>query len=388
MSEEKGFLENLEDFLGVFSGATANCVLYSHNHPQSKALIRRAFQILEQFLNLKVKITLAVVGNSLIVEDILIPSRKIFTSSLIKKLMKNGIESVTFVRGLEYQELENFIKDLALPVEEGKSKTITSSFHLKLGKIALSAHEDRVSGTQEEKPGERESSEIYDFSFKIERYINLIKDSFKEVKKKKKVEITNLNEIIYDFILAIKRQINPLLILAPMKNYDQYTYTHAINVGLLTCYQASSLGFPPEDIKEIGLSAILHDIGKLFIPLKILNKKDILTEKEWEAVQNHPVAGAKLLMETEGITPLAVEVAYEHHMKFDLTGYPEPKYRKSINIISQITSISDFYDALVTRRPYRKPLTHEEVIQLIYWKSGTDFNPKLVSNFLTTISGE
>jgi response regulator RpfG family c-di-GMP phosphodiesterase len=131
---------------------------------------------------------------------------------------------------------------------------------------------------------------------------------------------------------------------------------------------------------------MLHDIGKLFIPLRILNKRDILTEKEWEIIENHPIEGAKLLFESEGITPLAIEVAYEHHIKYNLSGYPKPKYHKRINIISQMTSISDFYDALITKRPYRKPLSHEEAIQLIYWKSGTDFNPKLVSNFLTIIS--
>ena len=193
-------------------------------------------------------------------------------------------------------------------------------------------------------------------------------------------------EIITNFILALKRELRPLLVLVPMKRYDQYTYTHAINVSLLTCYQASKLGFPPEDIKEIGLAAMLHDIGKLFIPLKILNKRGPLSEKEWEVVQNHPIEGAKLLLEAEGITPLAIEVAYEHHMKYDLSGYPKPKYRKQINIVSQMTSISDFYDALVSRRPYRKPLSHEDAIQLIYWKSGTDFNPKLVSNFIAILS--
>jgi HD-GYP domain-containing protein (c-di-GMP phosphodiesterase class II) len=383
MEGERSFLEKLEDFLGVFSGALINCHLYSFNHPQSKVLIKKSFQILEQLLSSKVKVAFAVMENELVVEDYLVPPGKTFITTIIRKFRRNGIESITFIRGIEYQEFADFIKDLSTPLEEGESKTLVSYVHIKLGRISISFPE---ASAIEEEVGESEYSRIHEVSFNMEKYIDVVKEIFSKVKKSRKVEITNFNEIIYNFILALKKQINPLLILAPIKTYDQYTYTHAINVGLLTCYQASNLGFPPEDIKEIGLSAMLHDIGKLFIPLEILNKKDILTEKEWKIIQNHPIEGAKLLMECNGITPLAIQVAYEHHMKYDLTGYPKPKYRHSINIISQLTSISDFYDALVTKRPYRKPLTHEEAIQLIYWKAGTDFNPKLVSNFIETLS--
>ena len=382
MSKGKIFLENIEDFLGIFSGALTNCLLYSHNHPQTKNLTKRAFQILDFVLDDKLKINLVVIENKLIIEDIIIPSQKVFVSNLVKKLRRNGIESITFLRGLEFNEFENLIKELANPAEE-EVKKIVSTPHIKLGIIDVSLPSyDK----EENKP--KEYREISDSSLNMESHLGLIKKTFDEVKKKRKIDIESLMEIITNFILALKRELRPLLVLVPMKRYDQYTYTHAINVSLLTCYQASKLGFPPEDIKEIGLAAMLHDIGKLFIPLKILNKRGPLSEKEWEVIQNHPIEGAKLLLEAEGITPLAIEVAYEHHMKYDLSGYPKSKYRKQINIVSQMTSISDFYDALVSRRPYRKPLSHEDAIQLIYWKSGTDFNPKLVSNFIAILSGK
>ncbi|MCP2520906.1 HD domain-containing protein [Candidatus Aminicenantes bacterium AC-335-A11] len=383
MESKRIFLENIEDFLGIFSGALTNCLLYSPNHPQTANLMKRAFQILRFILDDKLKINIVVVENKLIVEDIVIPSQKVFVSNLIKKLRRNGIESLTFVRGLEFNEFENLIKDLATRIEKEEIKKMVSTAHIKLGIIDIS-FQSSYEGKGEVKS--EEYGKIPDFPLNMGNYLGLIKEIFDEVKKKRKIEISGLTKIIVNFLLAIKKELKPLLILAPMKRYDQYVYTHAINVGLLTCYQASNLGFSPEDIKEIGLAAMLHDVGKLFVPLKILNKNGPLTEKEWNIVQNHPIEGAKFLLEAEGITPLAVQVAYEHHMKYDLSGYPKPKYKKQINIITQMTSISDFYDALVSKRPYRKPLSHEEAIQLIYWKSGTDFNPKLVSNFLNIIS--
>ena len=379
MSKEKIFLENIEDFLGIFSGALTNSLLYSYSHPQTKNLIKKAFQILNFMLDDKLKINLIVIENKLIIEDIVIPSQKVFVSNLVKKLKRNGIESITFLRGLEFNEFENLIRELTSSVQE-EDKKIMSTTHIKLGIIDVSLP------SYDRKEESKSKEEITDFSLNMENYLNLIKETFDEVREKRKFEIGGLIEIIVNFISVLKKELSPLLVLVPMKRYDQYTYTHAINVSLLTCYQASNLGFPPEDIKEIGLAAMLHDIGKLFIPLKILNKKGPLTEKEWEIVQDHPIEGAKLLLEAEGITPLAIEVAYEHHMKYDLSGYPKPRYKKQINIVSQMTSISDFYDALISRRPYRKPLSHEDAIQLIYWKSGTDFNPKLVSNFITILS--
>ena len=383
MVSKRIFLENVEDFLGIFSGALTNSLLYSHNHPQTKNLMKKAFQILRLILDDKLKINIVVVENNLIVEDIVISSQKVFVSNLIKKMKRNGVESITFVRGLEFNEFENLIKDLTTRIEKDEIKKMVSTTHIKLGVIDISLQSYEGKGKIK---SEKEHLETPDFSLNMGNYLELIKEIFDEVKKKEKIEISGLIEIIVNFILAIKKELKPLLILVPMKRYDQYIYTHAINVSLLTCYQASNLGFPPEDIKEIGLAAILHDIGKLFVPLEILNKNGPLTEKEWNIVQNHPVEGAKFLLEAEGITPLAIQVAYEHHMKYDLSGYPKPKYKKQINIITQMTSISDFYDALISTRPYRKPLSHEEAIQLIHWKSGTDFNPKLVSNFLNIIS--
>ena len=127
---------------------------------------------------------------------------------------------------------------------------------------------------------------------------------------------------------------------------------------------------------------MLHDVGKLFIPKEILNKPGKLDEEEWCMIEEHPVRGAEYLLNTPGVPRMAVINAYEHHMRFDLHGYPHVSKEWQQSLCSQITSISDIYDSLRTRRPYREPVSLEIVLGNIERLMGTQLHPLLVKNFL------
>jgi HD-GYP domain-containing protein (c-di-GMP phosphodiesterase class II) len=130
---------------------------------------------------------------------------------------------------------------------------------------------------------------------------------------------------------------------------------------------------------------MLHDIGKLLIPEEILIKKDKLTPREFEIMKEHPVRGARHLLEVPGVPRLAVVTAYEHHMKHNLSGYPGVPEGWRLNLCSQITTISDFFDALRTKRPYRNPVDLRTIVSLILDLSGSDFHPLLAKNFLNIL---
>ncbi len=133
---------------------------------------------------------------------------------------------------------------------------------------------------------------------------------------------------------------------------------------------------------NLCIDCLLHDVGKIKVRREILLKSGILERGEWEEVKKHPEEGAKLLMKIPEIPEIAVISAYEHHIKFDGSGYPKKRYNGRPSFISQMIAISDFYDALRTERPYRASLEHDEVLALMDIKSGTDFNPKLLANFI------
>jgi len=192
-----------------------------------------------------------------------------------------------------------------------------------------------------------------------------------------------LEEIVVNFIANFKRESNILKILSPVKSFSEYTYTHATNVSLLTVFQAQTLGIRDELLHEVGISALLHDSGKLFIPKEILDKKGKLDEKEFEEIKKHPIHGARYLAKIDGLTRLAPIVAFEHHIKYDGSGYPQYSLnRKKPLIFSQIVAISDFFDALRSRRPYRASVNTKDILALMKKGSGKDFNPFLVDNFI------
>ncbi len=115
---------------------------------------------------------------------------------------------------------------------------------------------------------------------------------------------------------------NILRLISPVKSYSEYTYTHATNVAVLSMFQAETLGIRDTLLRDIGISALLHDVGKLFISKDILEKSASLDKEEWEEIKMHPLYGARYLAKLEGIPSLAPIVAYEHHLRFDGKGYP------------------------------------------------------------------
>ena len=204
---------------------------------------------------------------------------------------------------------------------------------------------------------------------------------YEAVRRGRRLQVVGLSEIIAKFIDVFAQHVDPLLALVPLRDMDEYTFTHSLNVCLLNLAQASSLGIKGELLNDVGLAAMLHDIGKLFVPVEVLNKPGKLTDQEWQLMRAHPVKGAEYLLGHPGVPRLAVINAYEHHLRYDLGGYPQMKAGWQQNLVSQMTTISDIYDALRTRRPYREPLSLQEVLKQILELKGTQLHPLLVENF-------
>jgi putative nucleotidyltransferase with HDIG domain len=183
----------------------------------------------------------------------------------------------------------------------------------------------------------------------------------------------------------MRKVTSPLKLLAEIKSYDEYTYSHTANVGILSMFLAEYLGFEGSHLNDIGVAAILHDVGKATTPDDILSKPGALTFSERAVMETHPAMGAMRLMEMKGITNLAVIVAMEHHIKFDGSGYPRIKGRWKTNIVSQMITVGDAFDAMRTNRPYRKPLPQDRIAQILINESGSTFNSYLVKRFLNLI---
>jgi HD-GYP domain-containing protein (c-di-GMP phosphodiesterase class II) len=149
--------------------------------------------------------------------------------------------------------------------------------------------------------------------------------------------------------------------------------------------QAENLGFTGEQLHAIGIAALLHDIGKIFVPDEILNKQGVLNTEERRIIETHPVKGARYLMGIDGIPKLAILAALEHHQKFDGSGYPSMKGGWTPNITSQLITIADVFDAMRSRRSYQNAFPQEKIEAVLIKGSDTSFNPVLVDRFLKMI---
>jgi putative nucleotidyltransferase with HDIG domain len=167
-----------------------------------------------------------------------------------------------------------------------------------------------------------------------------------------------------------------------LQAHDDYTITHSLNVCVIVVAQAVHLGFSEAQVQEIGLGALLHDVGKETIPMEILQKPGRLDAREFERVAEHPVAGAKILRKIDCGSDLPMIISFEHHVKFDRSGYPVNRFGGTLQPASYMTQIADVYDALRTYRPYRKSLDRGTTLAIMKEGRGKEFEPRLFDRFL------
>jgi len=177
--------------------------------------------------------------------------------------------------------------------------------------------------------------------------------------------------------------------LTNIKNYDEYTLNHSINVCILSVALGRRLGLTREELSDLGVSAFLHDLGKLEVPKEILDKPALLNEEERTIIEGHVHHGAEKLIELKSARRLplrSVQVALEHHLKVDLSGYPKYVKKKTTSLFSKIVKIVDYFDAITTKRVYRpKTLTREDALSMMRQKSGDEFDPLLLKVFVSMI---
>jgi len=188
--------------------------------------------------------------------------------------------------------------------------------------------------------------------------------------------------VVRSLSLAMHGGQSMMLPLLQLKEFDQYTTTHSMNVAVLSMALGEFLGSPPATVRAFGLAGLLHDLGKVRIPHEILVKPGKLTPEERAVVEAHPVDGAKLILQGDEPLDLAAVVAYEHHRYHDGGGYPHVHYHRGAHQASRLVHVCDVYDALRTKRPYRDAWSSTEALTYIQGRGGSEFDPAMVAAFI------
>lgn len=359
--------ESFSSFLSTIVQAAGAVSLYGNGHRMTVTRTSQALAFLNESLKDDSSATIMLLGN-----DLFVNGQPLAKGPHIDRIMRSitmyGIGHITINRGAAYEDVEFLIRIIARQAEGVPQPTQFVRF----GTMAVN------SGRQ----SDDESQEFPTLSSIPPEMMQRLKAAYSVSDHLEPFDINAVLGIVAGFITAFRNEANPLLALVPLREMDEYTFTHSINVSILNLAQGMSLGFEGQLLHDLGVAAMLHDVGKQFVPEEILNKPGALENEEWEYMRQHTLRGAEYLLNNPGIPRLAVMCAFEHHMKYDMTGYPKVPEGWKINLCSHITMVSDVFDALRTKRSYKDAKDFEEVAGIMLWMAGSDLNPVLTLNFL------
>ncbi len=367
-------LNNIEEAFKALLSCLQSLKMYGQAHPMFQKSLDKAFEALSEVLSTRQDMVIGIVGQDLAFEkEVLFDLAKILRPAIVY-LKERNIERIAFYRGLTKEELGSFVNFIAAPKADFKGD-VQAAFSL-LGIEHVSISKLKVDPNNKGGGFSLAQAELYDSS------ADIVGQALSGVLNSEKVDHLALKFSLNNIIENLSTQRQELLQLATVKRYDMETYMHMLNVSIFSMYFASCLGFDKADILNIGIAAMYHDIGKLFISRKILHKPGELTDQEFVRIKSHTLMGAEIMMryiDTLGILP--VVVAYEHHLKFDASGYPHLPFLRKQHIASSIVSICDVYDALSQRRGYKQDYSPDVVYNLMNRDRGSYFDPELLDKF-------
>jgi HD-GYP domain-containing protein (c-di-GMP phosphodiesterase class II) len=342
--------------------------LYPANHPRVVQTIEQIIADLNRLLQQTraESVTYLIVGDDLVVELEVIRKTSLSLRQFIEVMKRHGIERLTLAAGLQADEAHQLIGALAI------GEALVSTPHIILGRVRVAIEEEEQTEKRRELSPEQ---------------LDMVREAWARFRVEKKLPMAQMEDLVWSFIDSVSRTTRAILPLAKLKEHDEYTFVHSVNVSLLVLAQARSFGIQGTMLHAFGMAALLHDIGKLTVPLTVLNKPGKLEGEEWETMKGHTQQGAWYLSQVEGTPPLSIVVAFEHHLRYDgQPNYPVLRSPRVPNLASRMTSIADTYDAMSTVRPYQQPLARAAAFELLKKRSETFYDPLLVANFVRLVT--
>ncbi|MGE5893088.1 MAG: HD-GYP domain-containing protein [bacterium] len=352
--------------------AISNCALYSVGHPIVRSLAEKSASLLKDLMGENDSYGIMVIANELVFDQEPLRDKSLHIATFVKKIRKKGVTKLTFKKEVPAGEIVKLINDIADP-----AAVVSQYPHISTGLVEVRIGDANLKGIS--------ADELAAFQ---DEQMGKVKGVFSGVSRFKQLDIAGLEDIIINFVTVMHREANILSIMTPVRSYSEFTYTHATNVAVLSLFQAEALGMKGDYLHEIGIAALLHDVGKMFIATEILEKKGKLDQNEWEEMKKHTVYGAKYLIGIDGAPKIAVPAALEHHMGYDGSGYPETNFlKRKQHLCSQIIAVSDCYDALRAKRPYKKDYEIVDILAILRQGAGEKkYNPVLVDHFIRNLT--
>lgn len=359
-----------------------NATVYPAAHPFLRSSADQLLDRVREFLVSRREVAFYLVGGELFFETHSVPIDQSL-SMLMEQFTARDVGGVIFKPGITCDEIVKFAylmnKDTAyLDEQGGVTKAIAREqiVHIDLHRVILV---DKKFGSAI-KEAKKKSGEIFMDA------VDTVKEIIQSVHLEKAVNMKKVSAVVHGMVDDILDNRDALMGLTTIKMFDEYTFAHSVNVAVLSIAQGTFLSFEKPQIAALGIAGMLHDIGKVNVPLEVINKPDKLTDEEWELIKRHPIEGALILSDIPAMSRLAMVAAFEHHQHGDIRGYPRMDDTVQQHPFSQIVAISDTYDAIIAARVYYKVSTPpDKAVRILLSKRGTAFNSVLVKAFVNML---
>ncbi len=368
----------VERFIFHLNAARKKARLFPATHGTVAEVIGKLRDSVDAIHGKSPKFTLAISNGELFFNGHLLPNESLIYGGLISDFTHLGLVSLAFESKVSFEEITSFVglttrkrDDI---VEEGGWQQALQKHrieHIALSHVVVRGDEPQAGHGEEEQK-----------AYGLHRAaLEAVKTTFWEARETDSFDVDLVEGVVKLLVNAAVEKTDLLERLTAIKNLDQYTFFHSVNVAMLSVLTGIRLGLPTTVLNRLGTAAILHDVGKTHVPEELIKKPGPLSQEEWAVMQTHPVEGAKILALQTRLDPLVLTVAAQHHVRHDLSGYPRLTGGAGQHLMSAIVAVADTYDALTSNRAYRKAMLPDQAMKLVIEGRNTHFHPDVVKVF-------
>jgi HD-GYP domain-containing protein (c-di-GMP phosphodiesterase class II) len=389
-SEEVVIRQGGRNFLLAFYAALKNLRLYPVENVQVQRALDEVHAFAEVLLKIDPEMEVRLAGEFIFVNStrlrIGLDNYSSF-SHILSTLNQCGIGMVHVHEKVERRDWQVFLSLILTfaPREADPKKLTDIQRRLLEGGVTYITVEPPLES--EEYADAEEAKEVAKRTY--EQSVAVTKDVVNSVRMGRSASIKKVKRAVQGIVDQVLRNENSMVGLTTIRDYDEYTFVHSVNVTIFSVSIGKRLGLTKLRLYDLGMAALMHDVGKSRVPLEVLNKKGALNDEEWKIMQSHPWMGMLTLFGLRGYGEIpyrGIIVAHEHHMKIDLTGYPKSVRQRNLSLYTKIVAIADSFDAATSRRVYQEnPIQPDQVLREMWENRRRGLDPALVKSFINLL---
>lgn len=364
--------------ISLFSGAVKGMAFYPASHPAIRQPLMELYKIMASISSEDEQISWGLIDGIMFFDDHLFITPSTAISDMTNRMLEKEISRIIVAPSIRFAELEVFVKlfsaknarfdTLSRQMTEGG---ITDIRLIRQGDESF----DQANEDLEEGP-DGDHVETYN------RALSAIRTICRDIERGRIPNSAPLIKVVDQMAGITMKEPWALLGLTMIKDYDNYTFNHCVNVGVLSMALGSSLGLDATSVRDLGIAGQLHDIGKTMIPKTILNKPGKLSSTEFEEMKRHPELGSKIIREMDGLAPHISSVVLGHHLHYNRSGYPEWANKLPFNQMVDIIATADTYDAITTLRVYQHPVNPRTALNEMQTLKNSILDGAIVDRFV------